>query len=60
MKQFTLLMRFIFAGDDRYYLQLKRKRERQINNPPAKREIIWTKNQLGESAYWKKKVLERN
>jgi len=60
MKQFTMLMRFIFAGDDRYYLQQKRKREKEANSGSVKREIIWSKSQGGPSSHWKKKSLERN
>jgi len=60
MKQFTMLMRFIFAGDDKYFLAQKRKKENQANNGSAKREIIWSKSQSGPSSYWKKKGLERN
>jgi len=53
-------MRFIFAGDDRYYLQQKRKREKEANSGSVKREIIWSKSQAGPSTFLKKKVLEKN
>jgi len=53
-------MRFIFAGDDKYFLAQKRKKNKQAKNGSAEREIIWSKSQSGPSPYWKKRGLEGN